>query len=45
MEKGSGMHSVKCEDVGTYKRHSPSVEIEKGSGLHSVKCENVGTHK
>ena len=36
---------MKCENVGTHKWHSWTVEIEKGGGLHSVECENVGTHK
>ena len=33
IEKGSGLRSVKCENVGTHKLHSRTVEIDKGSGL------------
>ena len=44
-EKGTGLSSVKCENVRKHKQHSLSVEIEKGTRLCSVKCENVATHK
>ena len=45
IEKGGGLRSVECENVGTHKRHSRTVEVEKGRGLRSVKCENDETHK
>ena len=36
IEKRGGLRLVKCDDVWTYKRHLPTVEIEKGRGLYSV---------
>ena len=45
IEKGTGLGSVKCENVGTHKQHSQPVEIEKGSGLRLVKCNNYKTYK
>ena len=44
IEKGNGLRSVKCENVGTHKRRSLPVEIENGGGLRSVKYENVWTY-